>query len=75
MRYWLIDLRKDKNLTQKQLAEMAGISRSYYSEIEVGVKNPSGNTAKRIADILKFDMGLFFKDQGRKTSQKNHLTA
>ncbi len=69
-RKWLIDLRKKYELTQKQVAQLAGISRSYYSEIEVGTKNPGGQTAKKIADVLDFNMVLFFEDKGRTKSHK-----
>lgn len=69
MRYWLIELRKQNGLTQKQLAEMVGLSRSYYSEIELGTKTPGGKAAKRIADLLGFDMELFFEEESRKVSQ------
>lgn len=60
MRDWLIKRRKLKGLTQEQVARKVGISRSYYSEIETGEKTPSGKTAKRISDVLEFNMVLFF---------------
>lgn len=36
MRNYLVALRKEKNLTQKQLAEKLDISESYYNQIENG---------------------------------------
>ncbi len=36
MRNYLVTLRKEKNLTQKQLAEKLDISESYYNQIENG---------------------------------------
>ena len=36
MRTYLVALRKEKNLTQKQLAEKLDISESYYNQIENG---------------------------------------
>lgn len=36
MREYLVTLRKEKNLTQKQLAEKLDISESYYNQIENG---------------------------------------
>ena len=62
MREWLKISRLDKNLTQGQVAESAGISRAYYTEIENNIKNPSVGTAKRIADILNFSWTCFFSD-------------
>lgn len=36
MRYYLVNLRKAKNFTQKQLSEKLDISESYYNQIENG---------------------------------------
>lgn len=70
MREWLIQLRKHKDLTQLDVSEQAGISRSYYSGIELGTRNVPVKTAKKIAAVLGFDWTLFFEPNGRKTSQK-----
>lgn len=40
------------NLTQKDVAEMAGISFKSVSEIELGIRNPSLNTLKSVLDVL-----------------------
>ena len=40
------------NLTQKDVAEMAGISFKSVSEIELGIRNPSFNTLKSVLDVL-----------------------
>jgi len=69
MRHWLLQFRKAKGLTQKEVACIAGISRSYYADIEQGSKGASGRAAKRISVALDFPMDLFFADDGRKTSQ------
>lgn len=71
MRHWLIQLRKAKGLTQKQVAENCGISRSYYAGVEQGTANASGRAAKLISTALDFDMALFFTDIRRDTRQKN----
>ena len=39
-------------LTQQELADKILISQSYLAQLEVGVKVPNLNTAKRIADVL-----------------------
>lgn len=70
MRKWLIEERKKRLLKQSDIAKLIGISRSYYSEIEVGTKTPSGKVAKKIADFFKVDMTIFFEDDGRNSSQK-----
>lgn len=47
-------LRRAKNLTQKELARMAGISVSYLSRIEEGdFPTPAAKTLARIAFALK----------------------
>jgi putative transcriptional regulator len=69
MRHWLVQFRKAKNLTQREVAELAGISRSYYGDIEQGTKGASGKAAKKISVVLGFPMDLFFADDGLKTSQ------
>lgn len=48
----IVKLRKQKNLTQEDLAGLAEIDRSYLSEIENGYKNISVQTLKKIADAL-----------------------
>jgi putative transcriptional regulator len=75
MRYWLKQMRIAKGLTQLQVAEKSGISRSYYADVERGIANAGGGAAKSIADTLGFDMSLFFTDVGRETRQKNKKTA
>lgn len=63
MRDWLIQLRKEKNISQKNLAQKAGISQHYYCWIEKGMRgaNLPAYTAKRIADALGFDWTRFYE--------------
>lgn len=64
MRHWLKELRKESgNMTQKQLAEKVGISRTMITEIENGNANPSVKVAKRIAAVLGFDWTRFYEDE------------
>jgi len=44
---------------------MSRLSRSFYTEIENGDKNPSVETAKKIASALGFDWTIFFNNQCR----------
>jgi transcriptional regulator with XRE-family HTH domain len=44
--------RQKSNLTQKQLAEKAGVTQPYIAELESGEANPSLETAGRIMAIL-----------------------
>lgn len=61
-RDWLIQLRKSKQLTQKNVADRAIIDRAYYAQIETGVRNPSFSVAINIAKVLEFDPVFFFQD-------------
>lgn len=46
------DLRKEKGLTQEQLAERAGLDSTYISGIERGVRNPSFKSLVSLAKGL-----------------------
>ena len=54
--------RKDKHLTQQQLAEKTDLSVDYICEIESPTKNKSFSIAVlgRIADVLETDIKDFF---------------
>lgn len=60
-RVWLKGIREKANLTHEKVADDAGISRSYYTNIENGSKTPSVEVAKSIANVLLFKWGLFFE--------------
>ncbi len=65
MRIWLKTLREKKGYSTYKVAELAGISQSYYFAIEAGVRgNPLNvDTAKAIASALGFDWTRFFEDE------------
>lgn len=63
VRDWLKQIRLSKNLTQKQVADRAGIARTTYASIEQGERNAGVPTAKAIAKVLGFHWTLFF-DEG-----------
>lgn len=52
MRKKLIAARKEANLTQQQMADLAGIDRSYYAHIERAARRPSLTVALKIAQVL-----------------------
>lgn len=60
-RHWLIQMRYKAKLTQNDVSKRAGISRSGYSNIENGKRNPSVQTAKKIAKVLGFNWAIFLK--------------
>ncbi|HIU64430.1 MAG TPA: helix-turn-helix transcriptional regulator [Candidatus Avacidaminococcus intestinavium] len=53
--------RLNKLMTQKALAEKAGLSRSYLAEIEKGTYNISALLLFKIADSLDVDLNFFMK--------------
>ncbi|MEC3884440.1 helix-turn-helix transcriptional regulator [Halobacillus sp. HZG1] len=63
MRRWLIQLRKEQQLTQQEVASGAHIDRAYYAQIENGTRNPSMTVASRIAYHLHINPSLFFSEQ------------
>lgn len=63
MNQWLIEKRKNKGLSQKDVSEMARISQPSYCNIENGSRRPSVETAKRIAEALGFDWTEFFENK------------
>ena len=64
MREWLRKKRIEKNLSELEVARRAGIAQPFYHNIEMGIKNPSVDTAKKIAAVLGFNWTLFFPDEG-----------
>ncbi|KHE72159.1 helix-turn-helix domain-containing protein [Halobacillus sp. BBL2006] len=62
MRRWLIQLRKEQQLTQQQIADGAHIDRAYYAQIENGTRNPSMAVASQIASFLHINPSLFFSE-------------
>ena len=50
--YAMVESRREKNLSQQELADVTGINRSDISKIENGNANPSLRTIKRVAKGL-----------------------
>ena len=50
--------RKDANISQAKLAELAGMSQQQISMYENGVKSPSIDTVQRIAEVLGLQLTL-----------------
>lgn len=56
----MLDARREKNLTQKDLAEITGITQADISRLESGTANPSLKTLQRIAEGLGMKIKLEF---------------
>ena len=54
-------VRKEKNITQEDLALNSGLNRAYIGYIERGERNPSTDTISKIAKSLKVPLKELFK--------------
>jgi len=73
MEKWLVNLRREKNLTQVEVAELANMPRTTYSSIEQGRRRPSVENAMRIASVLDFEWTIFFEKELRVTTPKKEM--
>ena len=46
------DIRQDRIWSQEELADRAGVHRTYISQVERGVTNPTATVIAKIADAL-----------------------
>lgn len=58
-RTWLIKLRKRKMMTQQEVASKAFIERSYYAQIENGIRKPSSEVTVKLSEVLDFHASSF----------------
>ncbi len=63
MRAKLQQIREAYGFTQKTFSDAVGISRSHYSQIETGEKNPSLKLAIRIKEALNHEGDDIFDDE------------
>ena len=71
--YNLMDLRRYAGLTQKELADRLGISRSAVGNYEKGIRWPDYETLEKIADFFNLEMGqLLGKDNVNKVIYTAH---
>ncbi len=63
------DLRRVRNLSQRQLAGRMGVPRTYISKIENGKAMPTLSSLERLARALQVDMSALLRDA--KTRHKN----
>lgn len=61
----IIEGRQSKDLAQKQLAEVTGITQADISRLETGTANPSLRTLKRLAAGLGMKLKLEFVPSGQ----------
>lgn len=71
----MIDARNEKEITQKDLSNITGISQGDISKIENGNANPSINTLKRLATALGKNLKISFEDKIEKRDDKEFSVA
>lgn len=54
-------IRREKNLSQEEVAHRAGVHQTYLSGVEGGKRNPSVRVLERIADALEVDILALFE--------------
>lgn len=57
----LAQLRRKREITQEQLADLVELHRTYIGFIEQGKRNPSINNVRKIAKVLKVSLSELFK--------------
>ena len=61
-REWLIEKRKNKKISQEELAKKCDVAQVTIARIENGERRPSPELAKKIADVLNFSWTKFYED-------------
>lgn len=59
--------RKEKKLTQKQLAEQAGVSRVYITQMETNVRNPNVQVVYLVAKALGCTLNDLYDEEEEST--------
>lgn len=57
----LVRLRRKRNLTQADLAQMVGVSRSLIARVEAGWEKPYRKLRREIAKVLEVEEEKIFK--------------
>lgn len=65
--------RKEKGLTQKELAEISNLSRSYLADLERDRYNPSLDSLKLIANSLEVDVSILLGENNSTIKISNTL--
>ncbi len=58
----LRSIRREKGLTLQQVADQAGLSKGFVSQVESGAANPSVASLMKIAEVLDTRLGTLFED-------------
>ena len=66
-------LRREKGMTQEQLAELIGKSAGYIGQLERGLSMASIPTLKRLVNVLSLDANQIFYDEKQDQYQFSEL--
>ena len=61
----VVERRKEKGLTQQQLADLTGINRALLSRLETSDFIPSIQQLEALGDVLEFDIVSLFVDESK----------
>jgi putative transcriptional regulator len=70
-RYWLVELRNEKGLKTREIAERFGISFQHYNDIENGRRNPSFELCIDLAHFFDVPVEKFFEDRTKFAKGEN----
>lgn len=62
-REWLKELRDEKELKTREIAEILGISFQHYNDVETGRRNPSIELSMKLAKFFNVPLEKFFDDR------------
>jgi transcriptional regulator with XRE-family HTH domain len=66
------DLRRNAQISLRQLAEQAGVSNPYLSQIERGLRKPSAEVLQQIASALRVSTPLMYLRAGLLDGKEGH---
>ena len=58
----LLEIRKEKGLSQQELSYMTGIEKPYIRKIEKGRTNPTVKTLLKLSSAFEMSITVFFKN-------------
>lgn len=62
-REWMKEIRKDKEMNVREIAETLGISHQHYSKIENGYRNPSIELSASMAEFFGVPIERLLEDR------------
>lgn len=69
----LLQLRKSKNLTQKDIADALGISRQAYANYETGNREPDLNTLKALSEFFGVSTDYLLNNQKENPADEGEI--